>query len=76
MEQEEELHSFPYDATIDGAEHHYRLTQNETHYGIEQDGVVIATVQNRTGTWQQLSGEPPSRELLESICAHIEAQYL
>lgn len=40
MGQEQELHSFPYDASISGAEHHCRITQNEEHYGIEQDGVV------------------------------------
>jgi hypothetical protein len=27
MEQDEELHSFPYDATIGGTEHHYRITK-------------------------------------------------
>lgn len=75
MGQEPELHSFPYDASISGAEHHYRITQNEEHYGIEQDGVIIGTVKNSAGKWQQLAGEALSRELLESICEHIEAQF-
>jgi hypothetical protein len=74
MEPEEELHSFPYDATISGKEHHYRITQNEKNFGIEQDGVVIAEVALGV-QWEQLSGEPLSKELLDSICDHIEAHY-
>lgn len=74
--QDEDLNSFRYDATIAGTEHHYRITQNEQHYGIEQDGAVIATVQNSKGKWQQLSGEALSKELLESICEHIEVKFL
>jgi hypothetical protein len=74
MEPGEELHSFPYDATIGGTEHHYRITQNEQHYGIEQDGVVIAEV-TRADQWQQISGEQLSEHLLESICDHIEAHH-
>jgi hypothetical protein len=74
MEPEEELHSFPYDATIGGKEHHYRITQNKENFGIEQDGVVIAEVALGV-QWQQLSGEPLSKELLDSVCDHIEAHY-
>lgn len=74
MEPEEELQSFPYDATIAGKEHHYRITQDEEKYGIEQDGVVIAEVAH-DDDWRQLSGEPLSKELLDSICDHIEAHY-
>jgi hypothetical protein len=75
MEQEEELHSFPYDTSIPGTEHHYHITQKEHHYGIEQDGVVIAAVQTVSGSWKQVSGEPLSRELLNSICAHIQSHH-
>ncbi|WPU95555.1 hypothetical protein SNE25_08470 [Mucilaginibacter sabulilitoris] len=75
MEPEEELHSFPYDAIISGIKHHYRITENEHQFGIEQDGLVIATVKNKAGHWQQLSGDPLRRKLLESICDHIEAHY-
>jgi hypothetical protein len=74
MKPKEELHSFPYDATIGGKEHHYRITQNEENFGIEQDGVVIAEVALGV-QWMQLSGEPLSKELLDSICDHIEAHY-
>jgi hypothetical protein len=74
MEQDEELHSFPYEATVGGRKHSYRITQNEQKYGIEQDGVVLAEVAHGD-RWQQLTGEPLSKELLESICQHIEAQY-
>jgi hypothetical protein len=74
MEPEEELNSFPYDATIGGREHHYRITQNDEQYGIEQDGKIIAEVAH-SDRWQQISGKPLSKELLDSICDHIEAHY-
>jgi hypothetical protein len=69
---EEELHSFPYDATIGGTDHHYRITQNHEKYGIEQDGVVIAEVVHGE-QWEQLTAAPLGKELLHSICDHIEA---
>jgi hypothetical protein len=72
MEPDEELYSFPYDANIPGKEHHYRITQNDEKYGIEQDGVVIAEVVY-ADHWKQISGEPLSKELLKSICDHIES---
>ena len=72
MEPEEELESFPYDAIIGGREHHYRITKNEEKYGIEQDGVVIAEVAHGA-QWEQLTGASLGKELLHSICAHIEA---
>jgi hypothetical protein len=74
MEQEEELHSFPYEATVNGQDHYFRITQNDDKYGIEQDGVVIAEVEHGE-RWQQINGQPLSKELLESICDHIEAHY-
>jgi hypothetical protein len=74
MEPEEELHSFPYEAVIDGKEHHYRITQNEAKYGVEEDGSVIAEVAHGEG-WQQLNGSPLSKALLKSICEHIESHY-
>ena len=72
MEPEDELNSFPYDATVGGTEHHYRITQNDGKYGIEQDGVVIAEV-SYGDCWQQVAGKPLSNELLQSICNHIAA---
>ncbi|MEZ2338766.1 hypothetical protein AB6735_24160 [Mucilaginibacter sp. RCC_168] len=68
------MHSFPYDATIDGIEHHFRITQNHSSYGIEQDGVVIGEVAH-FDNWQQTTGEPLSKKLLDSICEHIESHY-
>ncbi|HTD99020.1 MAG TPA: hypothetical protein VK668_07015 [Mucilaginibacter sp.] len=73
-QEEQELHSFPYQASIGGKEHFYRITQQQEKYGIEQDGVVIAEVAHGD-RWQQLSGEPLGKELLESICDHIEAHF-
>ncbi|SDF28751.1 hypothetical protein SAMN05216464_115125 [Mucilaginibacter pineti] len=75
MEPEQELNSFPYDAMVAGKEHHYRLTENEGSFGVEQDGVVIATVQNVGRGWKQTSGVPLSEELLKSICAHIQSHH-
>lgn len=74
MESEEELHSFPFSETIEGVEHNYRITQNDEKYGIEKDGFVIAEVEHRE-QWQQLSGQPLTPQLLESICDQIEAHY-
>jgi hypothetical protein len=74
MEPEQELHSFPYDAIIGSVEHHYRITQNDKKYVVEQDGVVIAEVAHVVH-WSQLSGEPLSKEVLEDICEHIEAHF-
>ena len=71
---DEELHSFPYEATIGGKTHFYRITQQHEKFGIEQDGVVIAEVAY-TENWQQFSGKPLNKELLESIGDHIEAHY-
>lgn len=75
MEPDQELHSFPYEAVIGGIQHFYRITENEDRFGIEQDGKVIAMVRNDAGKWVQLSGAPMSKELLESICDHIESHY-
>lgn len=74
MEQEEELHSFPYEATIGGRKHAYRITQDNDKYGVEQDGLVIAEISHGE-QWQQLSGKPLEKELLQSICDQIEAHY-
>jgi hypothetical protein len=75
MEPEEQLHSFPYEAQIGGVQHYYRITENNGSFGIEQDGVVIATVEHSAGKWLQLSGKPLTAELLESICNHIESHH-
>jgi hypothetical protein len=74
MEEEEELHSFAYCEIIGGAEHNYRITQNDGKYVIEKDGVVIAKV-GPNNRWRQLSGKALNKELLENICDHIEAHY-
>ena len=74
MEQEYELHSFPYSETVDGVEHNYRITQNVDRYGVEKDGVVIAELNHDSG-WKQLSGEKLSKELTDSICNHIESYF-
>lgn len=73
MGQDEKLKSFPYEATVGGHTHFYRITHDLGSYGIEQDGVVIAEVKN-DGQWQQLSGEPLGPEVFASICSHIESQ--
>jgi hypothetical protein len=75
MDLQEQLQSFPFDATVNGTEHHYRITVNEHHFRIEQDGVMIATLQNKEGNWMQLSGTSFGKELLESLCDHIDAYY-
>jgi len=74
MEPYEELHSFPYNETIDGVEHNFRITENGNSYGIESDGIVIAEV-SHDDQWQQISGNPLSEELKRNICEHIESHY-
>jgi len=73
MGQDEELKSFPYEATVGGHTHFYRITHALGSYGIEQDGVVVAELKN-DGQWQQLSGEPLHPEVFASICSHIESR--
>lgn len=74
MDPEEELHSFVFNETINGVEHHYRITLNEEKFGVEKDGVVIAEVAH-SDHWQQIAGEPLSKELTESICNQIESHF-
>ena len=74
MKSEEELHSFPYSEIVAGVEHNYRITENGNKFGVEKDGVVIAEMLGGDH-WQQLSGEPLSKRLLESISIHIESHY-
>jgi hypothetical protein len=69
-----ELNSFSYEAYVGGKEHFCRITQQYEKYGVEQDGIIIAGVQYNDA-WQQVSGEPRSREMVNCICDHIEAQY-
>jgi hypothetical protein len=71
---DDQLHSFPYEATIDGMEHHYRITQDDNKYGIEQDGILIAEIAHGE-KWRQVSGKPLGTEFMDSICDHIEAHY-
>lgn len=76
MEQDAKITSFPCETTIGGNCRYYRTTENEAVFGIEQDGIVIAMVQKKaSGHWQQLSGKPMHKELLDSISDHIEAHY-
>jgi hypothetical protein len=72
MEPEEELHSFPYSETVAGVEHNYRITENGNKFDVEKDGVVIAEIAH-ADRWQQLTGRPLSKDVLESICDHIES---
>ena len=74
MKPEDELQSFSDSETGDGVGHHYRITQDEDRYGIEKDGVVIAELSDESG-WKQLSGAKLSKELVESICNHIESHF-
>jgi hypothetical protein len=53
MDLNDELNSFPYSETIDGAVHNYRVTENGNHFGIERDGVVITEVAH-DDHWRQL----------------------
>jgi hypothetical protein len=70
----EEIHSFYFKDTISGVEHDYRITENETHFGIEKDGVIIAKVR-RNEDWEQISGEPLPLEVLNKIYDRIKDHY-
>jgi hypothetical protein len=73
-EEGQYLNSFPYEATIGGKEHFYRITSHQDRYGIEQDGLVIAELAHGNG-WQQISGKPLSKDLLQNICEYITEYY-
>ena len=52
--------------TLTGKEHDYRITMNDCKYSVEQDGILVAEIQYDE-TWKQISGEPLSDEIVESI---------
>jgi hypothetical protein len=66
METKEELHSFPFEETIGGTAHHYRITEPGQRYAIEKDGITVGEVE-RGKQWMQVSGDPLDNALLSRI---------
>jgi hypothetical protein len=82
IEEQEQIVSFiiekePFDsitsiATINGITNHYRITDNEGHFGVEKDGVFIAVIDHHED-WQQSEGKPLGDDLFYKIISKIEA---
>jgi hypothetical protein len=64
IREHEPLDSFTFTEHSKGIEHHYRVTDNEVHFGIEKDGKVIAVIEHND-EWEQIDGEPLEAELLK-----------
>lgn len=73
-QQPEEFPSFYFKKIVDGKEIDYRITENEGHFGIEQDGTIIAEFQQNE-VWEQTSGEPLDSELSSQIVSEIKKYY-
>ncbi|SEO08787.1 hypothetical protein SAMN05192574_105256 [Mucilaginibacter gossypiicola] len=71
IREREPLDSFTFTENSGGIEHHYRVTDNEGHFGIEKDGKVIAVIEHNE-EWEQIDGEPLEAEVLNNITSRIE----
>jgi hypothetical protein len=72
IREREPLDSFTFTEHSGGIEHHYRVTDNEGHFGIEKDGKFIAVIEQNEG-WEQIDGEPLDKEVLNMITSRIES---
>lgn len=84
MEEQEQIVNFirekePFDSitfteTINGVTSHFRITDNEGHFGIEKDGIFIAVIEHLED-WQQTEGKPLGDELFAKIISKVEASH-
>ncbi|MET3606947.1 hypothetical protein ABIC74_000789 [Mucilaginibacter rubeus] len=70
IREREPLDSFTFTEHSGGIEHHYRVTDNEGHFGIEKDGKVIAVIEHNED-WEQIDGELLDAETLNMITSRI-----
>lgn len=71
--EREPLDSFVFTEVSDGIEHFYRVTDNEGHFGIEKDGILIAVIEHYED-WKQTEGEPLDDKLFYNIVLKIEGR--
>jgi hypothetical protein len=58
MRPDEELRSFPYDATVAGIEHHYRITENEESFGIDRTALSLQRLKTRVTAGSKSRANP------------------
>jgi hypothetical protein len=73
IRQKEPFDSFTFAWQIDNVEHHFRVTDNEGHFGIEQDGIFIAVIE-QFEEWKQTQGKPLDEDLFHKIISKIEGR--
>jgi hypothetical protein len=73
IKQKEPFESFTFAGHIDNVEHHFRVTDNEGHFGIERDGIFIAVIE-QFEEWKQTEGEPLDEDLFDKIISKIEGR--
>ncbi|QEM12382.1 hypothetical protein [Mucilaginibacter rubeus] len=73
IRQKEPFDSFTFAGQIDNVEHHFRITDNEGHFGVERDGIFIAVIE-QFEEWRQTEGEPLGEDLFDKIISKIEGR--
>ncbi|NVM66957.1 hypothetical protein FHW88_005275 [Mucilaginibacter sp. SG538B] len=74
IREKEPFDSITFTETINGITSHFRISDNEGHFGIEKDGIFIAVIEHLKD-WQQTEGKPLDDELFAKITAKIEASH-
>lgn len=72
IKEKEPFDSIAFSEIVDGTEHHYRITDNEGHFGIEKDGIFIGVIEHNED-WEQIAGDPLPGELFEKLVSKIES---
>ena len=73
IKQKEPFESFTFAEQIDDVEHHFRVTDNEGHFGVERDGIFIAVIE-QFEEWEQTEGKPLGDDLFNKIVSKIEGR--
>jgi hypothetical protein len=73
IREKEPFDSVTFIETINGITNHYRITDNEGHFGVEKDGIFIAVIEHQED-WLQSEGKPLGDELFYKIVSKIEAR--
>ena len=71
--EKEPYDSFTFTETTDGIASYYRVTDNEGHFGIEKEGILIAVIEQHED-WQQTEGNPLGEDLFNKIVSKIEGR--
>jgi len=71
IREKEPFDSFTFTETTHGITNYYRITDNEGHFGVEKEGVLIAVIEQQE-EWQQTEGNPLDKDLFHKIVPKIE----